>query len=100
MKRLTDQALERLATELRTAHLNADKAKARFFARNDELSTKMKAQPSVYADTITRLAYMAQDVERRDALGDYNFWREEECRVALVIQAEHALRQMLILDLA
>lgn len=94
IKPLSERALTRLATKLRVAHLEADKANAKFIARSDELRAKMDRQPNVYHDWMVRRDFLVQDVERRDHLGDYQYWRDEEARIANMIQAEKNLRDM------
>lgn len=94
IKPLSDRALTRLATELRVAHLNATQASDRFNARNAELTAKMDAQPNVYGNWMVRRTYLLQDVERKDHLDDYQYWKGEEHRMADMIQAERNLRDM------
>lgn len=94
IKPLSDRALTRLATELRVAHLEADKANAKFMARSEELRAKMDRQPNVYHNWMVRRTFLVQDVERQDYLSDYQYWRDEELRLASMIQAEKNLRDM------
>ena len=94
IKKLTDAALTRLANELRIAHVNTDKAQAKFIARTDELKFKMDRQPNSYPNWLARRTFIVQDIERKDILDDYQFWKGEEDRVAGMIMAEKALRDM------
>jgi hypothetical protein len=94
VKPLSNAALTRIATKLREAHLKADQANAKFNARTDELNAKMDRQPRSYPDWMARRAFIVQDVERRDYLDDYQYWRGEEARIADMIQAEKNLRDM------
>lgn len=94
IKPLSDRALTRLATELRVAHLKADEANAKFNQVSDELRAKMDAQPNSYPNWMTRRTFLVSNIERQDALGDYQYWRDEELRLASMIQAEKNLRDM------
>jgi hypothetical protein len=94
IKKLSDRALTQLAVELRTAHLKTNQAQAKFATRTDELNTKMDQQPNSYPNWLARRTFMVQDIERRDILDDYNFWLGEENRIAAIIVAEKALRDM------